>query len=524
MTPWPPAGSEADKRLQEEIKKFPTTEFTTGCTPEEAGFDSERLENMTRLMQFWCASGRMPLAGTLAASNNKIFYHKAIGHMHPNELPVENMMWPIFSMTKAVTSTLIMRLVEQGIIMLEHPIHLFLGDSWKKENLKVLKPGATYEEPEFEPCKKTIFVYHLLCHTAGLSYPGGQFNDSEENQVAKFYDDWSQLGSFEERMDLQQDEDAEVAPEGEAKAEGEEAAEEPPQMLLEDVVEELAELPLVCQPGERWHYGYNITLVGRIIEVVTGMPWQEYLRKEFLEPCGMEDTNFEINEKDYWRFATLWDAHWKNQGLCRSMREEIREAGGWQNVKYSDPGGGLISTAVDYWKFIQMLANGGYSVSGKKVLGWGTCQFLFQNHLPDGHTMETFVFPSNADFALPGVGWSPGNFTISVAPINAKHYFGVNEPGCCTWGGAAGTVWIIDPVNNLAIVFYASVIDLDQWELRLRSYLTTMIFGACTRIPLRPLSWNTTTTLNRLGYTEMEPLQKQVDKIEEKVDKLLARL
>lgn len=457
--------------------------------------DSEALDKLQMVFKFWIASGRMKYAQLLIARKGKVAWHKGAGEYAPGKPAIPDSIFRLHSMTKTITSMGLIKLMEEGRIMVDHPVHLFLGEKWKKENMKVYVGGSA-EDAQFEPCKRNITIHHLLTHTAGFSYPSGQFNDSEDNPVASFYEDFYEFGSWDERFEQMEKHQG-----------GEEVNDGMYQQSINKkgmqyLVETLPLMPLIAQPGIKMHYGFSTTVLGSIIEAITGMGYRQWIKTQFMDLMDMHDTDFWIKSGEWHRFAHNYNAHWMGQGQLRSIQDmELNDMGMYQEGKtaFCDPGGGMVSTDLDYWKFVQMLLNGGIAPNGKRILGKRSVQFTLGNHLPAGQMMHECYVPSNADFAFTGSGWSCGGFTVNVNPDATRHFNGTTTMGSIGWGGAAGSLWVIDVQEEFAYVFQTQVMNFDQWETRPRSTIGNIIGGAIMpdgplglpRQPERPVDFTT---------------------------------
>jgi CubicO group peptidase (beta-lactamase class C family) len=281
---------------------------------------------------------------------------------------------------------------EEGRFQLSDPLHLYLGASWKKENMSVYvsghpKAGDKRGPVVTEPCHKTVTIVDVLTHSSGLSY--GFDAEGIANPVDAIYNAELKEGS----------------------------------LPLLEWAERLSKLPLFFQPQSAWHYGYNTDICGALVEAIAGMPFADYMHTKLFAPLGMVDTGFWVPPEKRHRFADVY---------AESPRKPIGEA--LLNVSTSDGqldyigeappvfssgGGGLVATMHDYARFCQCIANGG-ELGGYRLLGVKTVEWMATNHLPDGQTMAEMPAPTMgySEVAAPGTGFGLGfsvvqNHTVS---------------------------------------------------------------------------------------------------------------
>jgi CubicO group peptidase (beta-lactamase class C family) len=370
-------------------------DLSTVANPESLGFSSARLARITAWYQARVDARDLPGAVVAIARNGKLAYLEAIGFQdHGKQIPIkpDAIFW-IASMTKPVTSVAAMILVEEGKLELDAPVSRYLPE------LKDMQVGVEKTDPatgkieiELGPQKREMTVRDLLRHTSGLVYPP-QFVDSPIHRL---------YAKAVFRRDK----------------------------TLADFTASLAKLPLAHQPGEVWEYSHGVDVLGRVVEVASGEPFDLFLQDRIFGPLHMVDTGFYVPEEKLGRLVDppdeqrppLWDVTTK--------------------PKLFSGGGGLVSTAPDYLRFCQMLLNGG-ELDGARILTAQSVQMMTTNSLaPD----IRFV----GDFVGPGAGSSWGlGFAIRTDPDNS---FVPGSVGSYAWSGVWGTYFWVDPVEKLIAI------------------------------------------------------------------------
>ena len=292
-----------------------------------------------------------------------------------NSKPVEpDTIFRIYSMSKPITSVAVMILYEEGHFQLGTPVSKFIPEF---ENMEVYNEDQT----EISDAKKEITIKHLLMHTAGFTYGWGNKPVDERYKKLKIFESGA---------------------------------------TLLDMVKKLGDIPLVHEPGERWTYGVSVDVLGYLVEVVSGMPFEEFLQTRLFVPLGMVDTGFSVPPEKVDRFAALYRPD-KEGGLERVGDAPLAND---EVSFFPSGGGGLVSTAADYIRFSQMLLNGG-ELDGVRILGKKTVELMRYPHHDDWFGLGFAVV---TDKEPPDTLESAGNFS---------------------WGGAAATTFWIDPQEEL---------------------------------------------------------------------------
>jgi CubicO group peptidase (beta-lactamase class C family) len=381
------------------------------------GFDEDRLERITEHLEgAYVQPGKIAGCQALVARHGRVAYLRSLGCADlERSVPVrEDTIWRIYSMTKPITSVALMTLYERARFQLDTPVHRFLPE-WSKLRVRVADGGTDrLVEPD-----RPVTVRDLLTHTAGLTYGGDR-----AHPVDRLYGD---------------------------------AGLRDPEMTLEELAQTLAGLPLKFQPGTRWHYSFATDVCARLVEVISGRRFDEYLREVILEPLGMVDTGFVVPPGAAGRLATNYA-----RGADRSLQvfDDARTSDYLEPRAMLSGGGGLVSTTPDYLRFCEMLRRGG-ELDGHRVLGERTVRFMAANHLPGGATLGTFAIDRFKDIG-PGTGFGLG-FAVVVDPVASQ---AIGSPGECSWGGAASTLFWLDPVEQLVVIFMTQLMPASTFDFR----------------------------------------------------------
>ena len=313
--------------------------------PESAGFSAARLERVDRMLQGYVDRREIPGAVGLIARHGKVVYHKSFGFrdVEANAPMANDVIFRIASMTKPITSVAAMMLWEQGEFQLRDPISKFLPEFTHMEVALPVEPGDSARGPyKIDEATRPITIQHLLTHTAGLANPyrgvtRDLYNDLRTNRK--------------------------------------------PGGTIGDYVTALSKLPLNFEPGERWEYGPATDVVGRLVEVLSGMTLAEYFETKIFRPLGMEDTHFYLPRSKVSRLAALYRPD--DDGKIE-LQESPDENSRWVKEPhvYFSGGGGLVSTTADYFRFHQMMLNGG-ELDGVRILGPRTVRLMTSNHTGD---------------------------------------------------------------------------------------------------------------------------------------------
>ena len=389
--------------------------------PREVGVDPTRLARIDTHLARYVDDGRLAGWQVLVTRRGRTV-HSSVHGMRDREagLPVTpDTLWRIYSMTKPVTAVAAMMLYERGAFSLSDEVSRHLPDF---ADMRVLV-GGNAEKPKTVPATQPIRVWHLLSHTAGLTYA---FTRS----------------SVLDEMYQNAEADPLVSP----------------HLDLAELCERWARLPLLFEPGSAWNYSVSSDVLGRLVEVLSGQSLADVFAEEILRPLGMTDTRWWVDDQDASRLAALYVPDPEGGPAVRydAMGELMRRP-----PAMLSGGGGLVSTAKDYARFSQLLLRGG-ELDGVRLLGPRTLAYMTRNHLPGGATLAALGRGQFAEVAYDGVGYGLG-FGVAVDPIRSRV---VMSPGEFTWGGLASTAFWVDPVEQVTAHFYTQLVPSSTYPIR----------------------------------------------------------
>jgi CubicO group peptidase (beta-lactamase class C family) len=398
--------------------------------PAGAGMHAGRLERITqRFESQYLDTGKLPGYQITVARHDKVAYYRSSGlRDRERNLPLtDDTIFRIFSMTKPIASLALMQLYERGLFQLTDPVHRYIPE-WR--TLQVGEVGPDNSITLVKP-HRPMDVRDVLMHTTGLA--GGLFPGNPIDQA--YADALSTRKSG---------------------------------MTLEGVAALLAEHPLKFHPGTQWNYGLSTDIVGRLVEILSGLRFDEYLQREIFEPLGMADTGFMVPEASRDRFAACYQYRpantpslWDDPSTSRYLRPR----------SYLSGAGGLVSTTADYVAFCRMLANGG-RLGEERVIGRKTLELMTQNHLPGGTTLAGMAIGGFGEAGFEGVGFGLG-FAVGQGPAATAM---AGSAGDYYWGGAASTAFWIDPAEDLFVVFMTQLFPSMAYPLR--AQLRALVYQA----------------------------------------------
>lgn len=409
------------------------TDIKIEVDPADVGLDAGRLGRIDAHLAEYVDSGR--LAGwLLGVSRGGRVAHLAAGGHRDREahLPMEpNTIFRAWSITKPVTSVAAMILVEEGVISLRDPLETFIPAF---ADTRVYRRGPV-SRPVSEPLQDPIRIGHLLSHTSGLTYGFHRAHPVDElYREAGF--EWTT----------------------------------PPGMDLATCCERWAEFPLLFQPGSAWNYGVSSDVLGRVIEVASGQPLDEFLRQRVLAPLGMVDTGFWVPEQDADRLAGFYLVGPDG----RAVRNDHVAGTGLNRPACLSGSAGLVTTLPDYHRFTQMLLGGG-ELQGVRLLAPGTVDLMARNHLPGGGDLQAVGRPVFSEMPFEGMGFGLG-FAVVTDPVRTRGLYSAGEFG---WHSAASTIFWVDPAADLTVILMAQLMPSSAYPLhsRLRQLVNQAVVG-----------------------------------------------
>jgi CubicO group peptidase (beta-lactamase class C family) len=412
------------------------------ASPEAVGLSSERLERLDRVMKQYVDQGRIPGVVTLVARHGKVAVLGRYGKLdlEKNAPMQRDTIFRIASMSKAVTSVAALLLLEDGTLLLSDPVSKFIP-AYRSTTVAIAPPAdaAPGSPVAIVPAKRQITIRDLLTHTSGVSYGGGP----AEAQY-KAADIW---------MWYFADKDEPILP----------------------VVERLASLPFDAQPGEKYTYGFNTDILGAVVEKASGMPLDVFFRTRIFEPLKMVDTSFFLPPEKRDRLAVVYAA--KEGGGLERAPAPRRGQGDYVDGprKCLSGGAGLLSTASDYARFLQMLVNGG-ELDGRRLLSPKTVELATSNHV--------------------GTLFNDGKTGFGLGFEIVEHVGRSGRPGSVgefSWGGAYYTSYWADPQEQIVAVFMAQMLPAGNLDLqgKFRALVYQAVVGPPTGVPATPLKRTT---------------------------------
>ncbi|MEU3524578.1 serine hydrolase domain-containing protein [Streptomyces sp. NPDC038707] len=377
--------------------------------PAEAGLDPGALARLDGHFARYVDEGRLPGFLVAVARGGRVAHLTTYGLRDVAAgLPVEpDTLWRIYSMTKPVTAVAVLLLVQDGLLSLDDPLdrHLpaFAGPR--------VYTGGSGDDVRTRPAAGPVLIRHLLTHTAGLT-----FGFYHRHPVDALY----RAAGLEYSV--------------------------PPGKDLAGTVDLYARLPLQFDPGTQWNYSVASNVLGRVIELVSGQPLDAFLAGRILGPLGMTDTGFHVTPGQADRLAELYGE---------------TDAGGIEPVpglpvrgrpRFLSGSGGLVSSAYDYHRFMEMLRRGG-ELDGVRLLDPGTLALMTRNQLPGGATLRSFGAPVHREPGMDGLGFG---FNVSVVTDPART-LAPSHLGTYGWTGVAGTAFWVDPAHELTVQFLTQV-------------------------------------------------------------------
>ncbi len=386
-------------------------------TPERvnaraAGFNAERLARIGQhLENRYVGPGKIAGCLTAVLRRDELAYlHLAGERDRERELPITtDTVFRIYSMTKPVTSVALMMLWEQGLFSLDDPVQRFIPEF---AGLEVRTGGAW---PAFltERPKRPMRIRDLFLHTSGLTYDF-MYATNVDRAYRKL-----------------------------------KVAYPEPGYTLDDMVKQLAGLPLEFSPGDRWNYSVATDVLGVLIERISGQSLPEYFSTAIFEPLGMHDTGFNVRPEQLERFASCYTRAPDKSVILQDDAQASRFVG----RTFFSGGGGLVSTASDYLQFCRMLLAGGI-LNGQRIISRRTLDLMVANHLPGGGDIASLSMSGFSETHNEGVGFGLG-FACKLDPV--RNGYPASE-GSYYWGGLASTLFWVDPAEELIALFFTQLI------------------------------------------------------------------
>lgn len=402
------------------------------------GLDADRLDRIDEhLERNYIAPGKIAGCQLSVMRRGRLAYFKSFGQMDRERarLMADDTIFRIYSMTKPITSVALMQLYERGFFQLNDPVSRFVPE-WKAHRVWVEGEG---EGMKTQAPHRPVSMRDMLCHTGGITYG---------NALAT-------LGADSSSHPV----DAMYAAKGVRR--GDES--------MRGFMQKLAQVPLRYQPGERWMYSLSTDVCGALVEIISGQRFGEYLQEHIFGPLGMTDTAFHVPPEKASRFAANYR---RAPDKSTPLLDDPETSDYLRPPSFESGGGGLVGTSADYMRFCEAMRRGG-ELDGARILGPRTVELMHRNHLKSGRDLTEMAIGSFSETANEGVGFGLGFATVldtvQAGSIAAGDYY---------WGGAASTIFSIDPKEELSMVFMTQLIPSGAFNFR--GQLKSLIYAAIT--------------------------------------------
>jgi len=396
--------------------------------PKRAGFAPERINRITEhLDKNYIVPGKIAGCQTLVARHGHIAHFKSQGLMdRERRKPLtDDTIFRLYSMTKPITSVALMTLFEQGHFQLNDPVSRFIP-AWRDHKVWVSGEGTSMETAA--PARP-MTMRHVLSHTGGLTY------GATNHPVDRAYRDA-----------------------GVGRGAGE---------TLSGFADKLAKVPLRYQPGERWMYSLSTDVCGYLVEAVSGKRFDQYLQETIFDPLDMKDTSFMVAPRKADRFAANYE---RQADKTLKLIDDPERSNYLKQPTFFSGGGGLTGTTADYLRFCEMLRRGG-ELDGVRILGPRTIELMNLNHLGGGKDLSQMSIGAFSETAYEGVGFGLG-FAMTLGQVEA----GALGGGDYYWGGAASTIFWVDPKEDLVVIFMTQLMPSATFNFR--GQLRNIIYSA----------------------------------------------
>ena len=399
------------------------------------GFDAGRLERITdHLNRNYLDAGKIAGCQIEVRRHGEVAYARSFGQRDRER----NVAWSddtivrIYSMTKPITSIALMSLFEQGYFQLDDPVQRFFPE-WREHRVWVSGEG---EDMQTVAPERPVSMRDMLSHMGGLTYGGGLPGVGVQHPVDHVY----------RGLKIRSMGGADTLPEFMAK---------------------LAKVPLLYQPGQKWMYSLATDVCGALVERISGKPFDQFLSENIFQPLGMVDTAFQVAPEKASRFAANYQ---RLPDKSLKVLDDPTTSAYLAPAKFLSGGGGLTSTMADYMRFCEMLRRGG-ELDGRRIIGPRTLDLMHRNHLPGGRDLTEVALGSFSETANTGVG-----FGLGFASTMDSVLTGNLGEGDYYWGGAASTIFWIDPYEDLTVTFLTQLMPSGTFNFR--GQLKNIIYSA----------------------------------------------
>lgn len=396
--------------------------------PQKAGLSAGRLAWITdHINRNYIDPGKIAGCQVLVSRHGFSAYFKSFGRMNiERDTPMrDDAIFRIYSMSKPITSVALMQLYERGHFQLNDPVYRVLPE-WRDHKVWVSGEG---EGMQTKSPDRPMTFRHVLSHSGGLTYGNGG------HPVDRVYRD-KQVN----------------------RGKGE---------TLETFLHKLSQVPLRYEPGERWMYSLSTDVCGGLVEAISGQPFDEYLQQQVFDPLGMKDTGFHVVPDKADRLTANYR---RNTDKTLTCVDDPENSAYLKKPDFFSGGGGLTSTTADYYRFCEMLRRGG-ELDGARILGSRTIDLMRKNHLKSGQDLTQLAIGTFSETANEGVGFGLG-FAMTLGEVEA----GGMGDGDYYWGGAASTIFWVDPGEDMVVVFMTQLMPSATFNFR--GQLKNIIYSA----------------------------------------------
>jgi len=399
------------------------------------GLDAGRLERITdHIERNYIGPQKIAGCQIAVSRHGHTAYSRSFGSMDlERSKPMrDDAIFRIYSMTKPITSVALMTLYEKGYFQLNDPVSRFVP-SWKEHRVWTSGEGDMMST---EPARRPISFRDVLSHTAGLTYGGGLPGVGLQHPIDQIYRNLKvrSVGGADTMMQF---------------------------------MDKLGQVPLRYQPGEQWMYSLATDVCGALVEIISGKPFAQYLSEEIFQPLGMVDTAFQVAPEKIDRFCANYQ-----RGPDKKLKliDDPATSDFAKEPGFKSGGGGLTGTTADYMRFCEMLRRGG-ELDGVRILGPRTLEMMHMNHLKGGKDLTQVAIGSFSETANEGVGFGLG-FASTMGVVET----GALGAGDYYWGGAASTIFWVDPKEDLTAVFMTQLMPSGTFNFR--GQLKSLIYSA----------------------------------------------
>ncbi len=399
------------------------------------GLDASRLERITdHLERNYIGPQKIAGCQVAVARHGHLAYQKSLGSMdlERGKAMRDDAIFRIYSMTKPITSVALMTLYEKGYFQLNDPVSRYVP-SWKNHRVWVSGEGDSMVT---EAPNRPVSFRDVLSHTGGFTYGGGLPGVGIQHPIDQIYRSLKvrSVGGADTMMEF---------------------------------LDKLGQVPLRYQPGEQWMYSLATDICGALVEVISGKSFAQYLQDEIFGPLGMVDTAFQVAPEKLDRFCANYQ-----RGADKKLKliDDPATSTFAAEPGFKSGGGGLTGTTADYMRFCEMLRRGG-ELDGARILGPRTLEMMHMNHLKGGKDLTQMALGSFSETANEGVGFGLG-FASTMGVVET----GGLGVGDYYWGGAASTIFFVDPKEDMTMVFMTQLMPSGTFNFR--GQLKSLIYSA----------------------------------------------